>query len=901
MRTKATVPWVRTRLMAAPAQAVALGLLVLVTSFLAAVFPRAVDTYETQGLRQELKDAGPAHSGIEITHPVNIPVEALTSYDPEWSRRSLPEFVKALPPPLATIPSEASSGIQSRRDATVLDDWLPKPEGEPAAMAVAAQSDVARHARLVEGRMAQGEDFTLDSTEAEAVVTVETARTLKIKPGSVLHFATVDPAVRVAVKITGVVEPLNPQGSYWSFEPTLRAPALAFTPAMHPHAYWRGGILLAPEAAPIILRLGQGAETYVRLPTDIDSLHITDLAALQNAVASLEAGPAQTEMRKLFGPRAVVFTDLGQITGQFQDTREAIAPVVAVAVYGIGAVALIVLLMTGALAAARRSREVALLRARGGSVRGITGRICAETAVVALPAAALGWLLAALLRPEGRLLPSLLGAGLAAVLACGAIPVRAVVRHLRLRAHGGRDDLAEAKPSRRRTVAELTALVLAVGAVVALRRRGSGEADALVSAAPVMVALIAALLLVRVYPLPLRIAGRPLLGRRGAIGFLSLARASRTSSAQALPLLALLVALTTAAFGGSVLAGVSDARDQAAVQKVGADLRISGKPHQPLPEELAGRVRGLDGVQEVSAVYVDAGLRIPGFGKNVTLIAVDPESYARLSARTGTGAFSADELTDPDSKAAPALASPKVAEVLGRTEHTLRTPAGRFTAEVVGTRERTPASFGAEFLLVDAGRFTDPAATALFVTGDGLDREQVAEVIDEVDPTLVHELRTDRRAALADAPLQNGAETVYGSAVAAGAGYAVLAVLLSLLQSAPERTALVARLRTMGLGRGQARRLLVLEALPQALLAAGGGILVALAAMELVAPGLDLGRIALTSDAGVLRGVRLRMDSLSLLVPAASVVLLATGVALVQAWWTARQTSLTELRAGDGR
>ncbi|GAA4939204.1 hypothetical protein GCM10023238_01110 [Streptomyces heliomycini] len=60
------------------------------------------------------------------------------------------------------------------------------------------------------------------------------------------------------------------------------------------------------------------------------------------------------------------------------------------------------------------------------------------------------------------------------------------------------------------------------------------------------------------------------------------------------------------------------------------------------------------------------------------------------------------------------------------------------------------------------------------------------------------------------------------------------------MRAAPERAALLARLRTMGLTRAQGRRLLVLESLPQALLAALGGVLTAWATVRLLAPGIDL-------------------------------------------------------------
>src|SRR5690606_28080034 len=87
-------------------------------------------------------------------------------------------------------------------------------------------------------------------------------------------------------------------------------------------------------------------------------------------------------------------------------------------------------------------------------------------------------------------------------------PLPRVAAHRAVGVHTAREDVTAARPSRRRTVAELTLLTLAVGAVVALRTRGTSDGsdatgDQLVSLAPVLVAVIAALVLVRLYPLPL--------------------------------------------------------------------------------------------------------------------------------------------------------------------------------------------------------------------------------------------------------------------------------------------------------------------------------------------------------------------------------------------------------------
>ncbi|MFD7000175.1 hypothetical protein ACFWA5_28860 [Streptomyces mirabilis] len=499
--------------------------------------------------------------------------------------------------------------------------------------------------------------------------------------------------------------------------------------------------------------------------------------------------------------------------------------------------------------------------------------------------------------------------------------MRAVVAHRRPRAHAERDDLAHARPGRRRTVAELTVLVLAVGSVVALRRRGASSAgDLLVSAAPVLVGLIAALVLVRLYPLPLRWAARPAARGRGVVGFLSLARAGRSSTVGvALPLLALLLALTTAAFGGSVLAGVSDARDRAALLATGADARIAGPGEvTPLPAGVAGAVRKVAGVRAVTAVRIErtAELTSGGAGakEGLTLIGVEPASYARLARQTGLGAFPADVLKPKGAEGAGtggvrtggvlnAVASPGLAERLGRAPRRITSLAGDITVRIAAVRSRTPAAPGADFLLVDAAGLTHSDPTTLLATGAALDAPALRTAVRGAGKGLTVTLRGEERAALSDAPLQAGAERIYTTAALAGAGYAVLALLLSLLRSAPERAALLARLRTMGLTPRQGRRLLSLDALPQALLAASGGMLAGWATVRLLAPGIDLERLALATAAGRVPviGASLRTDVWSLLLPAAGTVLLAWAVAVAQAWWAGRRTSITELRTGGMR
>ena len=62
-----TDSWLRTRLGAAPVSALALAALVLVTAFLAAALPRAVDRYEDRSLRQAVADAAPRDRGVSLS------------------------------------------------------------------------------------------------------------------------------------------------------------------------------------------------------------------------------------------------------------------------------------------------------------------------------------------------------------------------------------------------------------------------------------------------------------------------------------------------------------------------------------------------------------------------------------------------------------------------------------------------------------------------------------------------------------------------------------------------------------------------------------------------------------------------------------------------------------------
>ncbi|MFE5944231.1 FtsX-like permease family protein [Streptomyces sp. NPDC056480] len=927
---RAVAPWVRTRLRTAPWAAASLAALVLVTAYLAAALPRAVDAYETEGLRHDVRTTAPRNSVLELTAEppgleLDLPVRE-AGLAPAVLRKQRDEARALLPEPLRTDPEQTVHGLRTVKRVDGLDPWLPRPDGISPQFVLSSPSDLTEHTTLRAGRLPAG-----TARAPEAAVTVKTAEALRLKPGSVVHVPGRVSAEPIALTITGIVEPRGPEGPYWAVEPLLRTPALAPLVGEEIKYYWQGALLLSPTSAPAMLSTTGEPEVFFRYMPTVGHLTGRDTDRLGAALDSAAGGPDLVKLREVVGPTGALITELDSIVDAYGSMREAINPVVAVAVFGIGAVAAVVLAMTGGLFVARRDSELALIRSRGASLTGIGLRLLGETSAVAVPAAALalGLAVVTVRGPDGGsggpfggipLLPSVLATAAVALVAMLVLPLRAVVVHRRPRLHGGRDDLLSARPSRRRTVFELTVLVLAVGAVASLRLRGTADSgDHLVSAAPVLVGLIAAMVLVRIYPLPLRWAARPARRLRGAVGPLALARAGRTSSAGTLPLLALVLALTTAAFGGSVLAGVADARDRAALLATGADARIDGSVEwTPVPADLTEAVRGTAGVRDVAPLQIEYGVSLPSPGNtsaqpmSSALVGVEPGSYTRLTQRTGFGAFPAallastgkggKEAAADTERVLPAIASPSVARRLGGTPQEIVSAAGVFRVRIVAVRPNTPALQGADFLLVNAADLTHRTNTALLVTGPE-DGAALRAVVKAKSDALLVSMRTEERAGYVDSPLQSGAERMYLGAIGAGAGFAVVAVLLSLMQSAPERTTLLARLRTMGLTRRQGRRLLGLEALPQAILAAVGGTLVGWATVPLLAPGIDLFRLALATTPGFapLDSAPLRADPWSLVVPAVAVVLITAVAAAGQAWWAGRKGSIKELRAGDAR
>ena len=916
--------WVLVRLRTARAAAVATFLLVLVTAFLAASLPRAVDRYEDTALRHSVRSAQPQNRGITLTDSYD-PATDFMGQDPlgpgamDTVER---DFQKLARPPVRLAKGTAVYGVRDGKEADVPDPQLPRTSPHDPGADLVAQAGVGSHTRVVAGRRPHAVPAGTPSQFLEAAITQKTAQVLHLTVGRTVHLVGAGPQP-LTVRISGILAPLDPGSLFWHEDDDLLGPTLAAPPAPIgelPRTYWHFTLLVDRSAADSMPLLGSGTDLYWHHPLDVSDLAAHDVPALQRELSSFDGGPLGVALQKTTGTSVHASGGVGSVLDEFTKARKAATPLVTVAAVGVGTTAFAVLLMAGGLAAERRRGEITLLRSRGGSLRSIARRLAGETAAAALPGGAVGTLLALVALPTDRwALPVWLGALVTAV-AVLALPLRAVWTVRRPRP-AAREDVAAARPSRRRLVAELTTTVLVVGAVVALRQRGTGGGganDPFLAAAPVLVAVAAALVLLRLYPLPLRLLARPAARLTGAVTHLGLARAGRAPNTGQLPLLAMLVALTVASFGGSVLAGIDHGRDRAATATVGADARLDSRG--PLARQLPGQVRKVPGIGRIVTARVEPDSADTSFSVPYSVVIVDPVAYAGLTRAMGLPAFPVSAVTGRSpgrGGVLPAVLSPGLASQLGGRTTQITTGLGSAVIRSVGTDRTTPAAPGDQFVIISRAQlaalhpdmtqypqYTDP--TTLLATaapGRRIDAKALTSVAIHSTTSITVLLRSRQRAAMSDTPLQRGARSIYLGAVAAGALYSALALLLALLQAAPQRATLLARLRTMGMTRRQSRLLVLLEMLPQVLLAAVGGVLVGLAVVPLLGPGIDLR--ALTFGTGpqdfapVDFGLGLHADPWSLALPSVGLLALACVVLLTQAWLSGRRQESKELRAGD--
>jgi putative ABC transport system permease protein len=578
------------------------------------------------------------------------------------------------------------------------------------------------------------------------------------------------------------------------------------------------------------------------------------------------------------------------------------------------------------MVALRQSAELALIRARGASLWQVSLAAGRPAAIACVPAAVIAVALAVLAVP---------GAGSAyagsaggwwpqaaiAVVAIGGPALLAAWQHRLPR----RRAVSRRQPRGRvRLVAELTLVAAAVAGIVVFRQQGTAPGAGVnlyTSAAPVLVAVPAVIVVLRIYPIALRGLLRLAARSAGAPAFLGLARAARTTLTPALPAFALVLALTVAAFAGMVRDAVTNGDVAASWKAVGADVTISGQSAAAdfaLPPAAVRAVEAVPGVTHATAEWPAAWLTSDG--DQITVLAVDPASYATFVAATqGFPAIPAGLLSAAGTPGAaqPVLASPQAAADLGPGPAALGTVAAAVrpvTVRVAGEIAATPGwPAGGAFVIMPLAALKSavPAGSVpvseLQLTGPGIDRARLDAVLRKSQAAgSIATFRSDVLAELTGAPLQHGAFLLFTLAVALAAVLGLAVMFLELALGTAEREATLARLATMGLGERQRVRVVALEVLPAVIAAAVAAWACALVLPRVVAPSIDLSvfngtpiSVPLGTGVSSFGGpVPLVPDVASVALPLAGLIVIAAAALWIEIRSGRRRRVTTALRIG---
>jgi putative ABC transport system permease protein len=934
---------------AGPGPWLALAVIALLAAFLAAAAPREITSLQNRTLRQTLAHAGGFSISASSSWQISGSGQAVTAAEIQTMSSVMASYIH---PPLVSAARQQWSGLT----APLLGVLNPAPQAvafKPPQLEVAYRSALSGNARLVSGTMPRSALPTprppprtpstgplhsgAQAVTLQAAVTEATAKRFGLRLGSLVQLGrgstmpASDPPI--VLKVTGVLEPTDPSSTFWTTDPLVAAPYLE-NPTTSP--VWLGAVLIGPNELSALQTAVNGAIVTMswQFPLRAGGLSasqapgmlaaMTHMASGNAGEAAMQAaglgvpGPGQQEAGAgLVTPPSLSANGAGVLSA-FVAGQDAVSTTDALLLAGVAAATAILLLIGAATRTDAFRTELALSRARGGSTAQIAGRVLGATAAAAVPALVAGAALAVVAVPDGGNTTSWVLAATAAVIALAAPALLAAWEHRGLRslAAAGRADLAAPRRSARRLVIESTVIVVIVGGVVALRVRGlvpGAGVDPYLVAAPVLIAIAAALIAARAYPVPLRGLLRVTAARRGTVGFLGIARSARARSVPMLPALALVVAMAVIALSGMVRAAITSGQISASWQQVGADAVVSatGASTSISPAAQAA-IATVPGVRRSSAVFLMAAgstqaanlLIGPTGALPVGVVIVNPAQYAALLADTPWRPFPARLLAAPPAgqrgRTVPVIASPSVAADIRRGSRQLAFEGANLPLRVAGTATSTPAiPGGGPFVIVPAwasSRLIDNTTpNTMLLTGAHIDIRMLRAVVAHKLPGGQVTSRATALQAAAGSPMVHGSDLALEEAAAAAAACAVAAALLGVLLSGRDRTRVGVWLTAMGMTARQARRLALLDALPLLLVAILGGELASLALGPLIGPGLDL-----SAFTGSSAPVALRPDLVALIAPAAGALILIMAAAAAQNALIRRRAPAV-LRLDEGR
>ncbi|MFC1420533.1 hypothetical protein [Streptacidiphilus cavernicola] len=784
--------------------------------------------------------------------------------------------------------------VRSEADFT-LGRLMPMPPApDPRIRTSVAQlsyvSDASAHVRIVAGAFPAA--VTPTRAPTPLAVSQATARLLGLHVGEgfTMRYGDSDYYADSAFTVSGVYVPLQTGDSFWNDHAALDQPLQypdadtggdqvsfqGLLGADAPEHLARDGVLPYPSVSwQFKVTPGRDAVAQEQRLTDALAAYGTELQAAQCPSMSGDDTGEPACTAGYWPVQRYTWTDgLTPLLASFDQERQEADEVQSFALASVAGVLLATASVAVRLLLRRRDGHLRLQRARGASTSRLVLLRSAVATPVLLAAGVIGWALGVHYAARGSSgVPQAGWAAASAALAWALLPLLTwlAVREPgvpRRRVRRGR------RFAGRREVLELTALLLAVAGVVALRLRGATPVqgvDLEMSAVPVLVGLAGVLVLLRIYPPVLALLSRQARRGRGALAFVGLARAGRDATATGLALFVLVLTVATAVFGGMVARTVTDGVAVGVAWTTGGDaVALAAGNQTPTPTPASSPVIAV-GEQSRSL-----SLTASRDGASVTGVLTVTVDAARLAA------------AEPGSPLARALLSKASSAPVRRADGTVELPVlgdrTLFAAESGG--DLSAASFANtdrthQVRLRMTGALTtaelhDPAlgpltaavppGTPLLIGGAAAQAQLAPQTaggtavllyaehggppvgadtlrgaaVAALGPLAEVRLRSDALASMRADGLTSELRQVYGLSTVLTALFGLLAVALELALTARERGRTSSYLRTLGLGGRPAAALQVLQLVPFGCAAALGGVLLGMLEPRLLGPALNL-------------------------------------------------------------
>lgn len=583
----------------APAASILVGIITLVTLATAAAVPRLVERQATAELTSQLQAIGPV--GRSLQGAGNFPEDWPTDPPPDLNQlygdldANFELTYENLPYPLKRLVGHPSWIVQ-----TTTVQGVPRQGSRPfLGFQLTADPKYLSRIRIVQGiapaTWSTTDDLSPDVTRSipvDVAVSLVAARQLNLQVGDEVGVDVFDGIPDRLYRISGFFEPVDPASDYWKHNSSLLPATTAL--AQYGVAYPSVAAFVDPLSVGRLAKAFGAARVSLWYPISATGADGADAALLDQQLARTTATGASTANSFDSLPLTTRSQEAVETAEQRVQLLAGLLALLAAAPMGL--VVAVLVLGVQVVARARRT-ELILAAARGGSAWQLRGELALEGALLSIPSALVVTAVATILipvrvEPAGFVLP-----GLVAVLPPILFGALATTRE--------RPGTVAAIALQLRGIAEIAVIVLAALSVFLLARRGLAQAttqvgvDPLLSVAPLLLAVSVGIVVLRGYPVPMRLARRMAVKGRGLPAFIGAVRASRAPTVGLAGVLALVVGISVALFSTVLLTTFEASITRAAQESVGTDARVDAAT---LSSAQVRAVERVDGVRAVAAI-----------------------------------------------------------------------------------------------------------------------------------------------------------------------------------------------------------------------------------------------------------------------------------------------------------